>query len=438
MSKGTKEARSRRTSRQRDRRERKEKSVKLAWEKARNRPAAADKLLDYFAHQIKPIASLAGHPDLVPKIKSSEELTRFAKIVSEQAPKIIDRHSVLWSIAMLPHVRPIEDWIPKGKGANTQFLSLIDHVLVQYRMPRFFYGLFEEAHRKHRRPHYIGPDGQQRLLDEFQDIYLWTRIAQGESLYKLIKSGEWPVPLTKRMCHMLMNLKGKFGLVEAVRRVQVEAFGGDLRLWGALRNSPLGLRFHDFEEPFRATVIQWFCNQSMVDPELVGPLLDYILHLRREGGDEFAMKGRSLLALMRGMERWHHELAHSQKINGTVFNRSGYEPGMWEKKEKLPGGATQTHLWTMTEIQSSKALAAEGRQMRHCVYSYGHSIESGKTSIWSLCRDDDRMLTVEVSNTHEAIVQARGHSNRLPTKVEANYLRLWARENCLEIRRRIL
>ena len=88
----------------------------------------------------------------------------------------------------------------------------------------------------------------------------------------------------------------------------------------------------------------------------------------------------------------------------------------------------------MEEIQTSRTLAEEAEAMRHCVYSYRPKIENGWSSIWSLRRETERMLTVKADNRGRSIIQARGKFNRHPTSAELGILARRAKENSLSVR----
>ena len=93
------------------------------------------------------------------------------------------------------------------------------------------------------------------------------------------------------------------------------------------------------------------------------------------------------------------------------------------------------------------------------IYSYGRSIKSGNTSIWSLRRtpavlqrvwnekkgewerhlavagEPQRLLTIEVNNRTNQIVQQRGKLNRVPKNSERKYVNDWAQQESLSFGR---
>ncbi len=310
---------------------------------------------------------------------------------------------VLWMASAHEPVRPLDTWKPKGKAAGARFRSLLTHLLLTYKVPTFLFAELSSTAVQTRRAR----------------MQLLVHLGQGGSMKQARQRGYLPSCLTKRMCHFLGQSRATRTLPEAIREAQVRAFGGDRRLTKALQGSFLGQRLLD-DEPFWQTVVQWFCRQPMLDPALVGPLLDYIAH-REEEDPALSMGGRTPAALMRGMEGWHAELAQVAKLRGQIYEPSGLRGLRFEEIKKR-----RPQVWTVTEILDAKTLAAEGRAMRHCVYSYGRSIESGRCSIWSLRLDDQRRLTLEVLNQHARIVQVRGLCNRAAEPVEERIVRRWA------------
>jgi hypothetical protein len=348
-----------------------------------------------------------------------------------------------------PWVRPLADWKPKGRGRDAQFRSLVEHLLCEYPVPHFLYRVFGRPTQH---------------LDTREWLRFFAGVGRGGSVFKLAKK-HIPVPLTKKMVHALMQAKGSGTLLSAIRQVQVETFVEDdvawaRRLHAALMGTRIGAAQYTPSLPrevFWATIIQWFAQQAMLDPQQVGPLLDYIAHARAENG-AWAIKGRNVASLTRDMETWHNVLHSMRKVTGTRFDPSGYAGLQWREKRTDKQG----HSWTycVGEVLTTKALAAEGRAMRHCVYSYGRSIQSGHVSIWSLrrwdtikkehwCETDDEMkttwtdlgdfnnaehvLTIEVSNRTSTIVQVRGKLNRMAGGKDQGRVHKWARHAELQI-----
>lgn len=190
----------------------------------------------------------------------------------------------------------------------------------------------------------------------------------------------------------------------------------------------IGKRLHSKnEESFWDTVVAWFSKNPMLDLTQLGPLLDYIQFRRREN-PEFSMKGRSVLAMLRGMEEWHGELQRIKEFKAHNYTPSGFKPGNYIDKKK-----SSTDIWTIEEILTSSELSVEGKTLGHCVYSYSASIAAGRISIWSLKLNGERKITIEVSNFNRKIIQARGKFNRETKAEEFRIIKRWASENAFEV-----
>lgn len=81
--------------------------------------------------------------------------------------------------------------------------------------------------------------------------------------------------------------------------------------------------------------------------------------------------------------------------------------------------------WEVRELDSSFDLRKEGKAMGHCVASYSHRCGYGCSAIFSLRRDGERRLTVEISPGSRQVVQATGHQSRQPVREEINVLSRW-------------
>ncbi len=336
---------------------------------------------------------------------------RLLQFVAKHAPRLLtpDYQPALVDLARIPWVRSLEDWKPKGKGRDALFRSLASFLVASYPMPNIIWGAL------------FGPNAN-RLLPIVQHV------VQGGSLFKAVQSGLMPVPLTRAQCHEFLQMPGD-RFMESLRRVQIRTFGGDPQLLAAWIGTDAGGHLHDrATEEFWLTVLRWFCQNPMLDRHQVGPLMDFIGYRRRNDPD-FSMKGRSALALLEAMKVWHGNLAKEKSIHGIVFEASGFKGGTYE----VPVNNNSHEVWRVTEILSSKLLAAEGQALSHCVYSYAWSIEAGAKSIWSLTCDDVRHITLEVRNNDRCIVQARGRFNRVMTHAEHKIVLRWAAENGLGV-----
>jgi hypothetical protein len=365
------------------------------------------------------------HSSIIPVVAHSpkKQRERFKILMNEvllKAPRIAEEdfwpaYHILAGIAWL---RPVEEWKPKGKSTTTILCSLIDHLVVEYRVPDFLYSVFAVNAIK---------SSNGRALAHF-----FRYVAQGGSPYNYLRSAFLPIVMTRRMCHEFMHSPKDLDFFQAVRRAQAVVLGGNNGLVNAICKSRLARGF-TYNERFWVSVIKWFCETPALDTDQIGAVIDFI-SARRRADAGFSMKGRTARSIVRAMEAWHRELARTRKVVKMVFTQSGIPEGRWKFQGKTREGVTVPIIWEIKEILTSEELADEGGRMCHCVYSYANSVKEGLVSIWSLRCQGERLLTVEVRNQSREIVQARGKHNRRATPTELNRLKRWATETGLKLR----
>lgn len=354
------------------------------------------------------------------------EATQFWKTIESKAPKLLTKEylTAVQLVSGLKHHRPIEDWEPRGKGRTTIFNSLCNHLLAKFPTPQFLWSAFWE------------PDVLHALGVRTSGVTIIkavSGIAQGDSFSKMCKSGDFPVTFTNKQCHEFLQSSSDSTFMVALRRIQIQTHGGDIRLLRVLMGRDNGKNLSSIvEETFLDSVIAWFSKNPMLDLAQFNPLMDYIWYRWRED-KTFSMKGRSPIALMHAMHEWHDDLAKRQIIHGKEYKPSGLKAGHWEFDHRDGAGNFVRVHYSITERLNSKELHAEGKALRHCVLSYSSSIEQGYCSIWSMRFNDDRLITIEVRRESRAIVQARGHCNRAASAEEFRIMQRWAQDNSLNI-----
>lgn len=328
---------------------------------------------------------------------------------------LLGRHSVRW-------VRKVEDWKPRSHNPLRQFQSLIRHLLADYDdIPSFFDRVW-----------FLGetPEAQRQ-----QRWYL--QVASGNN----IRHCDTPIELTKKMAHHFMRAPSHVTVEQAIRWGQVHGLGGDARLATALLPTRLCENFANDE--FWSSVIAWFIANPMLDMAHVGPIIDY-LHDQRFGSNRWVMvdgrrvlveaaqpnltmKGRTADSLLRQVEAWHRQLRASNLVQNAQWTTSGVpEFEFWEGPEH----SDKRKRWTIRELMSAQSLMIEGKQLKHCVYSYARSCAAGHCSIWTLELESreglSKLVTLEVRNATRTIVQARGKLNRVMTAQERAIVQRWA------------
>ena len=323
------------------------------------------------------------------------------------------RPDLLRSFLLVATQEPAADvrfWRPRGRGVLARFRSLVDHQLTRWPVPAFLYDAFVEENW-HVAEQWVG---------------ILSRLGRGESLRAMVDDGTLPVPLSKRARALLLGTRKGRRVVAAVRHAQVAAWGGSADLAAAVASCDWGLVVHP-HEAFQARIVQWLCRHPEVAPVVALAYLEHA-HRRRIAEGDFRIAGRTVASLDRELAAAQHEedVQHLEKrLKGATFPDPDVPGGIWELPDTGEFGGPA--VWTVDPIRTARHLGAEGRSMRHCVFSYGESILEGDCSIWTLRREGSRCLTVEVDGDR-VLVQARGRLNRDPTATELAVLKRWASE----------
>jgi len=215
-------------------------------------------------------------------------------------------------------IRPIEDWVPDSHNPRRQFSSLVRHLLAKYDVPVFLDEVW-----------FVGD------AEEVRQMQGWfVHVGAGGN----IRTSDIPVKMTKMMAHLFLQAPDDMPVKKALRWAQVVGQGGSETLAEAVRLSRLGGNFE--HEDFWETVVVFLVNNPMLDPDQVGPLVDFIYNQKYEpreiihpgGGIEmgdppqpnFAMKARSVDKLLRQMAEWHEQLAREADILDGRKTKKGH------------------------------------------------------------------------------------------------------------------
>ena len=372
---------------------------------------------------------LAFH-DLLHHVSGRSDLVSGQPVVGQVGNTYVDgllalaRHDRGW-------IRPVADWTPQTHNSRRQFSSLARHLFAEWPVPAFMDSLWFLGNGK-------GAIQQQELF---------LHIGSGQN----IRTAELPLPYTKRMAHHFMQAPADFAMASALRWGQIHGLDGNERLARAVIGTRLGT---DFErDDFWITVLQFFIANPMLDLAQIGPMIDYIHDQRFASHDvfvapgvverrippqpNFTMKGRTPASLLRQVEAWHRTLAKTEQPKAQ-WPLSGIEAFEFVEGAERGGNLK---VWTITELLSTKALVAEGRNLKHCVATYARSCASGVCSIWTLevetFEGRAKILTVEVQNAARLVCQARGKCNNTPGEKHRGILRRWAEKAGLSIAKHV-
>ena len=267
------------------------------------------------------------------------------------------------------------------------------------------------------------------------------------------------------MAHIFLQAPNTLTIKEAIRWAQIINIGGDKRFAQVILGTFLGrfdstksVKSSNRKEEFWETVFRWFIRHPMIDPNQIGPIIDYIDNrkYRRQINvfidgvlHDFAdppepnltMKNRDPAVLMRLVEEWHNELARDELVRDDrnvkdTKNLKWTTSGI--KNFDRTEGVKKKITWRITELLSSKELYAEGKAMKHLVYSSSNSCALKRCAIFSVTKysenDMRNILTIEVNiQIRKQIVQARGKLNSVPTDKSRKIVGMWAQKEGISI-----
>lgn len=315
----------------------------------------------------------------------------FASAVAKTAPQLLAGRT-------LRAIEKIAAFVEPGALANwngRRFSSLVTHLFERFpTAPIFWTGFFD-------------------MNSVFARMAIHA--GAGGSTFDFAKR-ELPIPLTRAMCHALVDAPPRFGKLErAIRHTQVVTLGGDAelaRLWPAI----LWLATPEVER-FRVHLLGWLIR-TRPDTASVRPIVDWAF-ARHRGDKSFSMKGRSVHATLEATLAWHNELRERRThADHAPFSASGLLP--------------MTHeAMSIEEIRTLDVLFDESTHLGHCAYGYRSKIQTGQCSVWHIMERSFPRLTIEVRDRR--VVQARGRFNRLPHPEEIELLMKWAHANTLSV-----
>jgi hypothetical protein len=321
-------------------------------------------------------------------------------------------------------IRPLETWRPGPCNLRPAFRSLAHHLLALYPVPGFMDSVWDLD---------SGPEG-------FRQQAWYVRLGRGASVREL----DPPIPLTRRMEHFVRQAPDHYTVYQALRFGEVRGLGGSERLAREIVVGFLGRSVERCE--FWRTVVHFLVKHPELPIECVNPVVDFV-QANKFGGEavlrdhgfeprvprwpDFSMDGRTVKSVLRLPDAWHLELGRKKKSGSFAWRQSGVQGFHYIEK-----GEEYDREWTIRELLDSDALYADGRAMRHCVYTYADRCRRGETTIWSLrlrVQDGEkRMATIEVNPRRRAIIQVRGKCNQRPGSRSVEILRRWAAQEKLQ------
>ncbi len=351
-------------------------------------------------------------------------------------------------------IRPLEEWrASKSRNLDKFIGTLTRHLFVRYEMPNFMDKAWINSNDLH--------------------IGWYLLIGSGQSLRN---AGGLPFPISKKSAHYFMQAPTSLTITQALRWAQVRSLGGDNNLALNLATTVMSEFFQ--EDNFWISVIRFLvANQDKLAIHQVNPIIDFLYSkrfLRRRGRErnevldpelpKLTMKRRTLPTLLAAVEQWHTDMARTPELfqyledNQRVVDIQAQDAqeywetnkDWWKKYSKkwpsfgirqfeyFEGVGQGRKIYTIRHLKSAKALADEGRTMRHCVGSYAFRCEEGRCAIFTLKLKPkggslENLVTIEVTKD-KCVVQARSIKNAIPSSVSKRVIKLWAAENGLTIK----
>ncbi|MBF0266556.1 MAG: PcfJ domain-containing protein [Gammaproteobacteria bacterium] len=322
-------------------------------------------------------------------------------------------------------IRPLEQWKPNTHNTDRQFSSLARYLLAQYDVPAFMDKVWFEKNIS----------DSKRNIAHRENWFI--HIGSGKNIHNL---KGLPVPLTKKMAHHFLNAPEKFTIDAAIRWGQIHALGGNERLSQAISETKVVNYFNDND--FWLSVFRFFIQNPMLDIVHISPIIDYIWEQKYEDrqifvergvietqGPEqphFSMNKRTPETLLDQVEQWHIKLGKETRHGLLQWTKSNINEFQY-----IEGSSANRNMkiWKIRELLSSQELIHEGRKLSHCVASYANSCHKGKSSIWTMEREDEsgieKLLTIEVNTSTKRILQVRGKRNRFANKIEEKIINRW-------------
>jgi hypothetical protein len=292
---------------------------------------------------------------------------------------------------------------------------------------------------------HVWVDSSELAPEEIRLRKRWYIVAAGGGALYKEGAGEW---LTRKEVHAFLNPMPNLSFEAAFWQAIARSYTGDPDIVMRIARSKMaGTRRPDLG--FWREAVRFFCAHPTTVDEM-DDLHDYLAHCHRQD-PEFDFKGRTLAALRRLMQEWHHDLAAIRRIEEARRRAPGarrrpraqssvddsrwagapISNWSWIAKGEPRARPEEYHI---IQLRTAADLVAETRAMHHCVSSYAGKCIAGNASIWSLRRrragNDERLLTIELDPTRR-VVQVRGFANRAATGEELMILRRWAKAHAI-------
>jgi hypothetical protein len=323
-------------------------------------------------------------------------------------------------------VRSLDGWVPPSDAVDDDDAvgrSLLEHLFVQFPVPATLFAPWTTM-----------------TAPSLKWATWLVLLGGGASLRRAAPRFGWHI--SSGLLHHLHDAPERLQPIEAIVWAELAQRGGTAVEFARLRRHAAFIidttggsadaialdEEHERPARYRAfwiATVDWLVrHRDALTDEICRPVLDWAMHRFTEDLARgtpanlcFTWSGRTPAAAHEQAETYAREILGSRYgyIEHLTWSLRGWD---WT----VVDGA---HEWTISELTSSRELAAESAAMHHCVGSYAHRCAAGTSAIFSARRDGERMFTIELEPATRRVVQARGVANRACTESELAVVARW-------------
>lgn len=298
-------------------------------------------------------------------------------------------------------VRPIADW--NLMPGDNEKKSLIDHLLVLYPAPMWMYEEWSE-----RNP---SPTSTK--------ILLFLTVVQGGSLEITAQALGWQVP--KAYYYFLLQAPSNLRFQDAATHAELARLGCKHVTFSYLQQldldqlNPFSSDWTQDVYRFLSDFVVWLDKQwTTIQNHERQDITAYFMNLLERSAFQFQWVGRSPRRVFAEYQDFLQKFSPEMAFQWLKLG--------WDWKCTDAEGIE----WQIEELNRGMELYLEGKSMGHCVAGYARECNNGRDHIFSLKKNGERCLTIQVRNN--MMVQELGKYNRQPHEAERAILNRWYHE----------
>jgi hypothetical protein len=350
-----------------------------------------------------------------------------------QIPKFKTLDEMLYvSVFHQYSVNGLGDFKGCSKNEHRRALEIARHLFGAYKVPKILNDVWLPVELEHYRRMENTRDLRvvnttRTVVPGSNKVYRpwYITIASGGSFYKEhVKDF-----LTRKEAHAFLECPHEISILEALKFAIASQAGADVGR--ALRIARCKVGFNQLKIDRWRDVLRFFAREVPESVKEADDMIDWISERFNEDADfRISGHGYTIESIRKKVKDWHYALRRLKVMGSHSWDGHLLPNFKIEVRSSFNRGQMDT--WTITQILNTKELAAEGTAQHHCVYSYRSRCQSGDCSIWSVKFNNNRKITMEVTNDGR-IVQIRGYANRGAHADELHVIDRWARENLLRV-----